>query len=983
MNHFYQVTAFWLQQAHRMRDSGALKTSALLLFLIFSTATVFAQRPAEQKSPPPPLPTREISGIVKDSTDLGVIGATVSLTSDKDTLKTSTNADGIFVFKNVKSATYTLLVQSIGYVASKPTRYKQNDAIPRIVMDPITLKEEKNVLNEVVISGTPSITYKTDTVEYKASDYIVRKNATVDELLKKMEGMEVGTDGTLTHQGQAVTKAKLNGKEYLGGDLANAIKNLPAEIVEKIQIVDDYGDQAARTGIKDGDPDKILNITTRTDKSVGNMLNLNAGAGNNKRYETGLFGTRVNGNQVIGVNGRFNNTVNGVAPTGDNGGSTGGGNFGGGGGGGGGRGGRGDGGSGSSQGGGGSGGTTNAGNGSFSYRDQVAKKVNVNLNYGFTSTDVNSFTNSTAQRFAADASGLVSKDNVTDEIRRSMSDNLTKGHNVQLEIEAELDSSNFLRFVPTFKYNSTSSSRIDTVFQTGFNNRNEFSNNLTTNTRPQVGASLFYQHTFKKPRRNFSFQVDLNSNDQDAEQKQDSKYVYTGPAVGDAAESFNRIISRKNLQDNYRGSLTYVEPLTLNTQLELNAQVNYNGYDNNATTRNINDNGSTSIIDSLSNIYDYSFTQGRIALNYRYGMSSMSKVRFSVGVTAIPSVLSGTKVSLGTSINRNSFNLIPIARFEYLWSRQHRIQINYSGNAVEPTFDQIQPVRDVTNPQSPIVGNPNLNAAFTHSIRANYNNYIANSKLNYSLNLNASMTDNAVIKDMVQIQDQTSALATNNYLNETRYLNKSGLYTINANYNINKQLNDRKYNLALSGSLNYDHRISMSNGQENITNVLTMTERFGPRINPTEWFEVNPNISYNHTRADNSLLLNANNKTNTVALNLDGRVYVWDTYLFGYSASKNYVSGIAANISRNPFVINMYVEKELFDRRGKVTFQAFDILNQNNFVNRDVSDNAIVDTRSNALSRYFMLRLSMRLQKWTGATGKNGRVMRRGDGSFM
>ncbi|RQO70471.1 hypothetical protein DBR43_20875 [Pedobacter sp. KBW06] len=980
MNQSYKLTAFRLQQVHRARQSGALKKLVLLFSLIFSSAFLFAQDQPKGQNPPPPLPTREISGIVKDSTDLGVIGATVSLTSDKDTLKTSTNADGIFIFKNVKSATYTLLVQSIGYKASKPVRYKQNDAVPRIVMDPITLKEEKNQLNEVVINGTPSITYKTDTVEYKASDYIVRKNATVDELLKKMEGMEVGTDGTVTHQGQTLTKAKLNGKEYLGGDLANAIKNLPAEIVEKIQVVDDYGDQAARTGVKDGDPEKILNITTRTDKSVGNMANVNVGAGSNKRFESGLFGTRVNGNQTIGVNGRFNNTVNGVAPSGDNGSNTGGGGGGG----------RGGNGGGNNNNGGaatGSGGTTQNGLGSFSYRDKVSKKVEVNLNYGFNTTDVNSLNNSTAKRFAAiDPNAQAAPvDNVTNEVRRSIADNLTKSHNVRLEIEAELDSNNFLKFIPTFRYNSTRNSRIDTIFQDGFNHRDEFTKNLSTNTRPQIGATIFYQHLFKKPRRNISTQIELNSNNQDAEQTQDSRYIfYTDIAETQHRDSLvNRMIARKNLQDNYRGSLTYVEPLTLNTQLEFNAQINYNGYDNTATTRNIGPNGNLAIIDSLSNIYNYSFTQGRIALNYRYGMDRNSKVRFSLGLTAVPAVLSGTKQSLGTTTHRNSFNMIPIARFEYLWSRQHKLQINYSGTAVEPTFDQIQPVRDVSNPQNPIVGNPDLLAAFTHTINANYNNYIANSKLNYSLNLNGTMTDNAVIRNTVQIR-QSLAGGITNYINETRYLNQNGIYRINANYSVNKQLNDRKYNLALSGSVSYDHRMSMTNGLQNNTNVLTMVERFGPRINPTEWFEINPNVSYNHTKSTNSLLINANSNTNTLALNLDGRVYLWDTYLFGYSASKNYVRGISANVTSNPFVINMYVEKELFDRRGKVTFQAFDLLNQNNFVSQDVSENAIVDTRSNALSRYFMVRLSMRLQKWTGAKGKNGRgIMRRGDGSFM
>lgn len=966
MNQFTTVTAPWLQHIYRALFPAAVRKSSLLLFLLFSSLGLLAQNESKAQTPPPPLPTREISGIVKDSTDLGVIGATVTLTSAKDTLKTSTNSDGVFIFKNVKSATYTILVQSIGYTASKPMRFKQNDAVPRIIMDPIILKEEKNVLNEVVISGTPSITYKTDTVEYKASDYIVRKNATVDELLKKMEGMQVGNDGTLVHQGQNVTKAKLNGKEYLGGDIANAIKNLPAEIVDKIQVVDDYGDQATRTGIKDGDPEKVLNITTRVDKSVGNLANINAGIGNDKRYETGLFATRVNGNQTLGLNARFNNTVNGVAPSGDNGGNTGGG-------------GRGNGGGGNAGGAqSASGGTTQTGIGSFSYRDKLSKKIEMNLNYAYGSTDVNSLNNSDSRNVSSLGTLLSS--------RNSIGDNLNRNHTFKVELEANLDSNNYLKVTPTIRYTSGSTSKIDSLRQTGLFHQDQFSNGTSKNTKPQFGLTAFYQHIFKKPRRNISVQLDANSNNQDAEQRQNTRIIYYLDETETIAKDslVNRIIARKNLQDNYRASLTYVEPLTSNTQFEVNAQVNYNGYDNTATTSNINAVGNQSIIDSLSNIYDYSFTQGRIALNYRYGLSNLSKVRFSIGLTAIPALLSGTKVSLGTTINRSSFNLIPIARFEYLWSRQHRIQINYSGNAVEPTFDQIQPVRDVTNPQNPIVGNPNLLASFNHSINANYNNYIANSKLNYSINLNTTLTDNAVIRNIVQIPDPVKG-SRNSLINETRYLNMDGVYNFNMNYSINKQLNNRKYNLAFSGSLNYDHRPSMVNDLKNITSVWTFIERVGPRINPTEWFEINPNVSFNHTQAYNSPLFQANNsKTNTVALNVDGRVYLWETYLFGYSASKNYVSGISANVTSNPLVINMYAEKELFNRRAKVTLQAFDILNQNNFVNRTIVDNTTTDTKTNALSRYFMLRFSMRLQKWSGAQGRNGRpIMRRGDGSFM
>lgn len=917
-----------------------MRFSILFFFLMFSAAQLFAQDKPKTQEPPPPLPTREISGIVKDSTDLGVIGATVSLTSDKDTLKTSTNSDGIFIFKNVKSATYTLVIQSIGYEKSKAMRFKQNDMVPRIVMDPIYLKEQKNTLNEVVIEGTPSITYKTDTVEYKASDYVVRKNATVDELLKKMEGMEVGTDGSLVHQGETVAKAKLNGKEYLGGDIANAIKNLPAEIVDKIQIVDDYGDQAARTGVKDGDPQKILNITTRTDKSVGNMLNMNAAGGSNERKEVGLFGTRINGNQQMGINGNYRDAINLNALSGSN-------------------------------------KNTNA---RFSLRDKVGKKIEYNLNYQFTNSngdnlnETESLSNiSGRQLFSTNSSNSLQKSN---------------NHQFKLELEAELDSSNYLKVIPSFTYNSSNNNSNSFVSQRANDislgmDQDRSITNSNSRTAPEFGISAFYQHTFKKYRRNFSAQIDLNKNNQDNEQERYNLTTYYTQNDPNGLDSvLNQIIARKNLRDNYRGSVTYVEPLGTNTQFEVNAQVNYNGYDNTATTRNILQNGFSGVIDSLSNIYDYSFTQGRVALNFRYGMANTSKVRFSVGLTGVPALLSGTKISLGTTTRRSSFNLIPIARFEYRWSRQQKMSLNYSGSAVEPTFDQIQPVRDVTNPNNPIIGNPDLHATFVHTLRGEYNNYIANSKLNFSFNANGSYTENAVIRNVSRVANPGVPGTT---INETTFLNVSGVYRLTGNYNISKQLDNRRYNLQLNGTVNYNHNLSMRDGILNTTNITSINHRFGPKINPTDWLEINADVGYKYDKSDNTTPNFPSSTIKTLSLNLDGRLYLWENWMLSYNGSKQFIDGVVGNTNNSPLVINASLERQLFNRRGQITFQAFDILNQNNFISYEQqAEGGYTNTRVNPVSRYFMLKLSMRLQKWSGAQGRGGRgIMRRGDGSFM
>jgi uncharacterized membrane protein YgcG len=960
-----------------------MKKLLLLLVIALFAGKLFAQVPA-RGTVKPPLPLREVSGIVKDSTDNTVIGATVKLKTAKDSAVTTTNADGIFVFKNITSATFVISITSVGY-RPLARRMLNNDAVPRLVLDPIILNTQANQLNAVIVNGTPSITYKTDTVEYRASDYKVRPNASVDELLKTMEGMEVGTDGSVTHQGQTITRAKLNGKEYAGGDLAKAIQNLPADIVDKIQVVDDYGDQAARTGIKDGDPQKVLNITTRADRSVGNIARINAGVGNDKRYTGNVFLQRINGNQQINVSGNFRNTVNGVASTGTNGGSAGGGGN--------------SGGSGGNNSNSGSGGTTTSGSPSISYRSQWGKKIQVNGNYNYTFRNVNSLNISDGSQFYTDVSG--ERQTI---LFNSNSDrqNNNKTHAFSFELEYSIDSANFLRVTPNFGYTGANSTSQTSRFETGYRHQDTRSMNESINSAPNYGGIVFYQHIFKKPRRNFSFQVNYTNSNQEQDNEQNTNIIYYTDASNTVFKDslVHRYITRNNLTNNFRTSITYVEPLSLTSQLEFNAQINRRAYDNSAYTSNIDRFNQYDLIDSLSNVYNYAFTESRIALNYRI---NKTKFNMSFGVTAVPTNLEGTRVSQGNiSTDRDYFNLIPIARFQYMWSRQQRFSINYSGNPSEPAFNQIQPVRDVSNPQNPVVGNPDLKPSFRHTVNAQYNNYISNSRLNLSANVSSSVINNQIVNNNVRIPDivtlynadGTPQLNTDgsikqitSFKNETRFLNLNGTYNVNANYNIAKQLADRKYNLSLNGNVSYNHNVSITDNVQSFVTIWRLNQRFGPRINPNEFVEINPYIAYDITRTFFEVRPDQNTNIRTTAMAVDGRFFFLKerTLNVGYNASKNFVKGLSNNITRNPLIINASFEKDFFAKRSlTLSLQVFDILKQNNFINQETTANTVTNTRTNALSRYFMFGVRTNLQKWTGSPKRNGKPMRRrGDGSFI
>ncbi len=935
------------QKAYRM-----VRAIIVCMLFIFSSAAV-AQQVQKRPQPvlPPPLPFREVSGIVKDQTGTTIPGATVSLVSKKDTLSIATNEDGIFIFKNVKLATFVLTITELGYNTSV-RRYLNNDAVKRIILDPVILVSKTHQLNEVKINGTPSITYKTDTVEYKASDYKVRENATVDELLKKMEGMEVGSDGTLTHQGQQVTKARLNGKDYAGGDVAQAIQNLPADIVDKVQIVDDYGDQAGRTGIKDGDPTKVLNITTRADRSVGNIVRLTTSDGSDDRYDERLFAQRIDANEQLGVIGNLTNTVNGVPSTGLNTGLNSG--------------------SSSNSTSGGSGGTTTSGGPSFNYRDQWSKSIQVNASYRYTFRDVYSINNSTGQQFSTLGN--------TDVTNNNSSHNNSKTHTASFELEFTPDSADFLRITPTFSYSGNNTTSNSQITQTGLQNQYLNGNTTGTNSTPTYGGIALYQHIFNKNGRNISLQLTYNHSSNNQVNGQNNNIQYRDSTQALIKDSLvNRQIIRDNITKNYRASLQYVEPLTKDTRLEFNAQVISDVYSNNAVTSNVLPNGEEVIVDSLSNVYNYSFTQGRITANYRI---TKTKYNLSLGATAIPTHLDGTNVSKGgLPTDRNDFYLVPVFRFQYVWSKQERISLNYSGAPTEPTFSQLQPVPDYSNPQNPIFGNPDLKPSFTHTIRIIYNNYIPDSKMNLSGTITTSIIQDQVISNTVQVEQP----GLHNLLNETYYDNLNGNYNVQGNYNISKQFDDRVINLSLNGTASYGHAIAMSNNEQNLVTNWHLNERFGPRIDPGTWFEVNPYVSYDVNKSTNTLPGAFNSDIKTTALSIDGRFFFWDTWRFGYSASKNYINGISANITKNPFVVNTYFEKEFFKRKnGILRVSVFDLLDQNNFINRVITPTSITDTRSNALSRYFLVSFVLNLQKWSGTAKRNGRsLQRRGDGSFI
>ncbi len=939
-----------------------MRSLYLTVFILTLSLRVVAQAPATQakpaSQPPPALEFRDVNGIVRDENDDPVPGALVHLKSPLDSLFTTTNNNGVFVFKQVRRAGFYITVSGKGlYETTK--LFLNNDLSKQIVLDPIELKPPTATeLKEVTINGKPTIVYRGDTTEYKASDYKVREGDTLDELLKKMEGFDVGRDGTLLYNGQKVEKARLNGKDFLGGQVATVIQTLPADIIEKAQVIDDYGEQAARTGIKDTDPKKMLNVTTKPDRSIGTLFTPSVQAGNDDRYNANVTLTRLNANRQIALTGRISNTQTGVA-NGINGG-------------------------------GGAGTTFNA-SPTISYSDQWTK-LRLTSSYGYNVTDNNSVNKSFGERYLiGQTPGVRNTSYFTEE---STNKNVNDGHRGSVRLTYDFDKKNFLQIEPTFNYatgkitSTTYNDRINN-FDTGFEHLTLRGDNEENNRNTNLGITALFQHYFTKPRRNASIQVSYTNADTRSYGLKRTTYSFFADETQNnplRADSVAHLQTRRTSNNSILNtSITFVEPITQISQFEFKGSINHTNIDNVAKQDTL-DNGQLRELTRLSNIFNYKFTEARLQFNYAY---NGTKVNISAGASVLPTTLNGTRVNNNNnqtvSASINNFRVIPVLRFTYIWSTTERASLTYSGTNTIPDFQQIQPFTDRSDPIYITTGNPNLKPSFTNSLSASYNNYIANSKFNISLSINASEYKNRIVRNQILLPEPISGTNPVQFrtIYETTFVNLDGSHAVSGNYSFGKQLADRRYNLSLNGSVSYGYDVAMSSNVKYHTTTWRMNHRFGPKINPNDNIEVNPYFAYDLQRSFTSTAGATPTLRQTISLALDGRFYLGEWRL-NYSGSKNFVTGLG-NLNSNPLVINAGVERQLNKKNNFwLTFNVYDILKQNNFVTQTITPQGVTNTLSNALSRYFMVGLRATFQKWGGRPQRNGKELnRKGDGSFI
>ncbi len=907
---------------------------------------------------------REISGIVKDTTGAFVIGANIKLESPLDTMSMRSSPQGAFVFKNVKSSQFTISVVSLGYSLFNQRFLYSDDRTP-IQVNTIVLKPGANMLDEVVVNGTPAVTVKEDTIEYRVDDFKMREGAVVEDLVKKLDGVELSADGSVSKNGKAITRFRVNGKDFFGGDLQTAMKNIPVDAIDKIQIIDDYGDQANFTGVKEGEPEQIFNVTTRPGRNKGFIANTTDGGGSENRYQASLFASQFNGDRNIGITGGINNNGSAVggagfggarggagAPVGAAGGFNGGNGAG--------RGGNAAetaGGGGNNGGGGGSGITTQSSIG-LNYTDKLSPKISIvsaaQLNFRNTKTITSTFSEQ------ANRLGTVFANSSTD------AGNSNDAYNLSIrQLTYNINPKNLLQISGGISYSAADNTSSRSLLNTGVIVQDQFTTSGTTSNTPSFNSNVLYNHLYKKTGRNSSLSLNINNNQVNQENLSDNNIIYYNPTTGSILK--DSINYRVNTTDNKTLGLTsnFVlnEPLSATGRLQLSYNLSYNKYDNSQLVEFKDLAENLQQIDSLSRIFNYSFAQHRIGLNYNY---RTQKNQLSLGLTATPTFLIGQNESLNTHIDRKNFYLTPILRYVYSYSRTKTIQVQYNGQAREPQFAQLQPVRDVTNPQRPVVGNPNLDVQFTHSLNTTYNNSNPLRRTSFMLRLNGSILNNQIVNNIVLLPDVFGS-----YIRETRWVNTNGTYNYGANYSFSKSIKDRQYTFSFNGSASYDNAVSFADNIKNFQKSLTLSQGLRLNINPGSWMELTPNMNYSIRKIDYTLATNTDTEIETFTIRVNTSLYFMKnrSLIFSFDGGQSYIKGYTTANNTNPLVINSSLEKRfLKNQMASIKISAFDVFDQTNTVNRSISENGFSESITNRLTSYYMLTFTMRVNKFGGQT---------------
>ncbi len=872
--------------------------------------------------------------------------ATVRLLSSKDSSLVQgvqTDLKGGFVLPKIKQGNYVLVVSSVGYIEKKrDITVEKKD----LILKPIQLEENVKLLKEVEVKGTAAqLVVKGDTLEYNATAFKTQENAVVEDLLKKLPGVEISTDGKITVNGEEVKKIRLDGKKFFDGDIEQATKNLSADMIEKIQVLEQKSDMAKLTGFEDGDTERIINLTTKPNRKKGISGNVNGGAGAdiNKdfRYDSGLSLNILNGESQTSINAGANNLNNTRSSRGRG-----------------------------SWGGGSNAGITTSQNFGLNNNSMLSKKTTIGGDVTFNHS--NNFSDTESNRTSYLSSSTYN------DLSNSISENDKYDANMRLELEWKIDSLQTLIVQPNINYSTSDSYTQRKYSYLTDNDSTSWGNSINEGTSNSLsgGLNLIYnkKSSVKKGR---SFTINLNT---DFSRTNGESYNLSNKYTNDSTINIDQQTKNTSDRFNARVRLSFVEPLWNNkNMIEAAVSVNTTNTTSEKRQYSYDEIGRDYSIfnEEYSNNFENEFFRESIELNYRFTEKTYNLM---LGLSGQPSQTKNIRTygnGLVSDTTYGVFNFAPTGRFQYNFGRKKFARIDYRGRTQQPSINQMQPVKNNNDLMAETVGNPLLNPAFSHTFRLMYSSFNDKTFSSFNTFLNAEATKDALVSN--KIYDNTLKQYSQTVNSDVMPVNLMGnvmfstpLIQKRLHFSTNTSARYRTQYSYISRNVNTD-AIDIDHlllGDESKTRNYSASEELSFTFTH-DYIElgVRGNIGYS-----NSLNNLKNEATETYDWTGRGNIVIRFPYNFTLSSDIAYSDRAGyTNMDLSEIMWNAALDKTLFKNKGTLSLKATDILRQRLNIRQTIGDNYIQNNSYNTLPTYFLVSFTYKIMKFGGTNVNNER----------
>ena len=911
-----------------------------------------------------------VRGILQDSLTATLLSdATVSVVRVKDSSLISftlTNKNGSFEIKNLEAGEYDL-VSSFQGLQTRKNRFVISAVNSVANLGTIKLDRFYKELEGVVITDAAPIRIKGDTIAFNAGAFKTKPNATAEDLLKKLPGVQVDKDGTVKAQGENVQKVYVDGKEFFGNDPKLATKNLSAEMIDQVEIFDDMSEQSKFNGIDDGSRSKAINLKLKKEKKKGVFGKAYAGYGTNERYDAGVTANFFKGAMQTSVIAKSNNvsnigfTVSDMLGMFSNGGSmgmggmrggniirmggSGGGNFGG-----------------LNLGSSGSG-LTSANQIGFNYRDTWSPSFDITGSYFYNRAQTRNTQSSLRQTFSNDTTFI------NDQLRNSFSRN--DNHRVNLNLVWRIDSLNSIIYSPNLSFQNSENNSDDTTsyYMKYLNAKEELNQSRQyingTGEGMNWNNNLIWRKKFRRAGRTLS----VNFSNTMGNTERENYNVFN--AKFNPRNNYNNTMGETN---NYSAGFSYTEPLARNKVMEFNYGYSKNANESNRQSFAYNNNtGKYDVVDLLqTNHFQNQNEHHKGGANFRV---VQKKYNYQLGISVQQTTLVSDNLSKNIFQTQKFNNFFPTASFNYQFQRSRSLRFSYRGSTRQPSINQLQDILDITNAPYLYKGNAGLKQEFSNNINLSYNFFDIIKFRNLFAFVTFMNTDNRISNSVTINPDGTQL---------TMPVNLDGYYMLSGNFNMGFPIRKLK-----GGNVNTTTRIMMNrdpslfNGEKNFTQNLNIGEDLRLNYNFREKLDlgITASLNYNSVSYSNPKQQNQDQSYFTHSYSADVNYTLPGNFILSTDFDYTFNTGLTSDYNQNFALWNAGLAKQLFkNKRGEIKLSVYDIMNQNISVSRNTGANYVEDVRNLTLQRFFMLSFVYNINRMGG---KQMPAMERGNMRLM